>query len=357
MDDKLKSIVRYIYEDPKLGLTVNNTILNLKKKGIYFNESDVKKYLKSFEVNQVMSSQNNSYNSFVAEGPLEQFQIDLIYMPKSWWNKRYKYILTCVDVFSKVADMRPLKLKDDVTTTTAMLAILKNMGNPETIYSDQGAEFNNDVFLSMLKKRNIKIIFTQNHARFIESFNRTMKNRLYKYMEIKDDAKWYDVLDDILFSYNNTPHSATGFAPVDVSEENAGIIRMRLHKRAKRKVYEDIMEGDKVRIPIKQVVKKGYKQQWTYTKKAVDESLNNGLYLIDGKLYPRRDLMKVDEENLVKREEKPKRVRKIEKEVDKLGKAENSVEVRDLLGDVDMEQVRKIINEPARVTRSKAKRK
>ncbi len=41
--------------------------------------------------------------SFVAEGPLEQFQIDLIYMPKSWFNNGFKNIFACIDVFSKKA--------------------------------------------------------------------------------------------------------------------------------------------------------------------------------------------------------------------------------------------------------------
>jgi hypothetical protein len=45
--------------------------------------------------------------SFVAEGPLQQFQIDLIYMPKSWFDNGYKYIFACIDVFSKKADMIP----------------------------------------------------------------------------------------------------------------------------------------------------------------------------------------------------------------------------------------------------------
>ena len=37
---------------------------------------------KSLEVNQVLTKRSGDI-SFVAEGPLEQFQIDLVYMPKS----------------------------------------------------------------------------------------------------------------------------------------------------------------------------------------------------------------------------------------------------------------------------------
>ncbi len=56
-----------------------------------------------------MLTKRRSDISFVAEGPLEQFQVDLIYMPKSWFNNSFKYIFACVDIFSKKADMIPLK--------------------------------------------------------------------------------------------------------------------------------------------------------------------------------------------------------------------------------------------------------
>ncbi len=45
-------------------------------------------FLKSLEVklvNQVLTKRRGEI-SFVADGPLEQFQIDYIYMPKSWFN-------------------------------------------------------------------------------------------------------------------------------------------------------------------------------------------------------------------------------------------------------------------------------
>ncbi len=54
---------------------------------------------------------------FVAEGPMEKFRIDLVYMPKSWFNNGFKDIYCCVDVFSKKADMIPLKDMEQITTT------------------------------------------------------------------------------------------------------------------------------------------------------------------------------------------------------------------------------------------------
>ncbi len=70
--------------------------------------SKIHEFLKSLEVNEVLTiGKRRGDISFVAEGPLEQFKIDLIYMAKSRFNNGFKYIFACVDVFSKKADMIP----------------------------------------------------------------------------------------------------------------------------------------------------------------------------------------------------------------------------------------------------------
>ncbi len=96
-------------------------------------------------MNQALTKRRGDI-SFVAEGRLEQFQIDLVYMNKSWFNNCFKYIFCCIDVFSKKADMIPLKDRKQTTATKAFEKILDNIGIPKTIYSDQGSEFKNNTF-------------------------------------------------------------------------------------------------------------------------------------------------------------------------------------------------------------------
>jgi hypothetical protein len=47
---------------------------------------------------------DSGYHSFTPETPKQQFQIDLIMLPKPWRNNRYKYAMVCIDTFSKKAD-------------------------------------------------------------------------------------------------------------------------------------------------------------------------------------------------------------------------------------------------------------
>ena len=117
------------------------------------------------------------------------------------------------------------------------------MGIPKTIYSDKGSEFNNAVFLNLMKKNNIQVIFAIGHAPFVESFNRTMKNRMYKYMSLYDIDEWYKIIPDVLNGYNSTPHTVTGIAPNDVTEINAGDVLMKLLKRKKTKNMKTSTQG------------------------------------------------------------------------------------------------------------------
>jgi hypothetical protein len=145
----------------------------------------------------------------------------------------------------------------------------------------------------VLEKHNISIIFALDHAPFIEALNKTIKTRLYKYMAYKDTQNWSDALDILVNAYNNTPHSSTRISPNNITEENETQARMNMLRRARTKKYEEIEVGDKVRVPIIHKVKKGYKQQWTLETHTVEALKGEGVYEVDGALYPRKELQLV----------------------------------------------------------------
>ncbi len=71
-------------------------------------------------------------------------------MHKPWSNSRNKYSLVCIDIFSKMADMEPMKDKEADTCNKAMENIFKRLGVPDSIYCDEGSEFTNKKFLQLL---------------------------------------------------------------------------------------------------------------------------------------------------------------------------------------------------------------
>ena len=178
IDEKTAEYLQGLLKLPHVGSRgVDALYQEVKKQGKAYNTKlksgltleNIKEWYKSRE--KVQTHQRVSgYHSYTPDKPKEQFQIDLINMPKPWSNSRNMYSLVCVDIFTKMADMEPMKDKEADTCTKAMENIFKRMGVPESIYCDEGSEFTNKKFLQMLDSKNIKIIYATNHAPFVESF-------------------------------------------------------------------------------------------------------------------------------------------------------------------------------------------
>ena len=74
----------------------------------------------------------------------EIFAADLVEMQKfSKINKGYRYLLTCIDIFSKYAFVIPLKDKKGITIKNALQKI-SNERKPKFFWTDNGKEFYNN---------------------------------------------------------------------------------------------------------------------------------------------------------------------------------------------------------------------
>ena len=92
----------------------------------------------------------------------EIFAADLVEMQKfSKINKGYRYLLTCIDIFSKYAFAIPLKDKKGITIKNALQKIF-NKRKPKFLWTDNGKEFYNNQVNDLLEKNNIKLYSTNN---------------------------------------------------------------------------------------------------------------------------------------------------------------------------------------------------
>ena len=125
----------------------------------------------------------------------------------SKFNKRIKYLLCVIDLFSKYAFVVPLKDKKSSTIVDAFQSILdKSNRKPNKIWVDQGSEFYNNTFKNFLKNNDIEMYSTYNEGKSVvaERFIKTLKNKLYGHMTARSKNVYYDVLDDVVSTYNNT---------------------------------------------------------------------------------------------------------------------------------------------------------
>lgn len=182
-------------------------------------------------------------NRVFAPRGLYQFQADLVDVGAlSKHNDNYKFLLTVIDIFSKRAYVRPLKNKTGVEVTRAFASVLEEGGVPVKIQTDSGREFFNKHFEALMKKHKITHFATGSNlkAQTVERYNKSLKDRTWRYFTAKNTKRYIDVLQDFVFSYNNSYHSSIKMKPVEVTPEKT------------QQVFENLY-GD---IPIKKVLAK-----------------------------------------------------------------------------------------------------
>jgi transposase InsO family protein len=358
MDEKDIEYLQSLLKIPSVGARGVNAIYEeVKKQGkAYDNKTKsgftlakIKQWYESREKVQT-HKRGTGYHSYTPEHPRQQFQIDLIMLPKAWRNNKNMYALVCVDIFTKKADMEPMKDKEATTCNKAMEKIFDRLGIPKTIYSDEGSEFTNNSFIQLLDKHKIEIIYATNHAPFVESFNRTMKRMMDRYMEANDISSWTTIYRDLLNAYNNTKHSATGFAPNDINKEDIDTVRKNIKKRSRVKKYEEIKEGDSVRLQLKEkTFRKESDPRYSTELHQVERNNNDGVYIVDGTPHSRKDLQLVRGTVIPSKKPTAAQIK-----ADKVGKAAYNPVLKDLMGSrPTLEQVEQMINEPSMKKRGK----
>lgn len=201
-----------------------------------------------------------------SKGIDDLYQADLADMQNlSRFNDGFRFILTCVDVFSKRAFAVPVKDKRGPSIAQAFEKIF-SVSFPVMLQTDRGTEFLNVDVQTVFRKYNIRHYWSLNDdikAACVERFNRTIKTRIFRYMTHHRTNRWIDVLDSLITSYNRSYHRTIGMAPVDVTSENADIITRRMYPIKPKPVWKYEI-GDKVRIcKYKQIFDKGYLPNWT----------------------------------------------------------------------------------------------
>jgi len=157
---------------------------------------------------------------YKVSSPNELWQMDLMEMiPYAKINKGNRYILTCIDVYTRFARALPLKAKDGKSVAEAVSKMFKKE-KPRYIQTDLGKEFYNTHVKNVFKKFNIAKHYTvhsQYKAPHVERFNRTLREKLNRYFTHRGHKTWIHVLAKIIKTYNNTPHSSLFFEkPKDI---------------------------------------------------------------------------------------------------------------------------------------------
>ena len=124
--------------------------------------------------------------------------------------------------FRRYACVLPLKDKKGVNIVNALQKIISERRKPNKIWVDQGSEFYNNSFKDFLKINNIEMYSTYNEGKSVvaERFIRTLKNEVFKDMTAISKNFYFDVLDDIVYMYNNTVLRTIKVKRIDITHDS-----------------------------------------------------------------------------------------------------------------------------------------
>ena len=152
---------------------------------------------------------------------------DLVDMQKySKMNKGYKYIFTNIDIFSKYAWSFPLKSKTIKDIKPCFEKIFKQR-KPKYIWSDQESVFFSKEMLKFFEDNDIKIYHTYSNLKavIIERFNRSLRELMRKSFAKNNNTVWYNVLPNLIKTYNNRYHHTIKMKPINVNKTNEKYIK------------------------------------------------------------------------------------------------------------------------------------
>jgi transposase InsO family protein len=190
-----------------------------KSKNINYTIKQIKETIKKDNITQAFQKPKSSKqkSSFIAARPGFQFQIDITFITH---GKIDIPILTCIDVLTRFALAVKLKSKSSKEVSNAFEKIIKAIGSPKTVYHDEGKEFLNSDFQNLLNRYNIEQIIAKEHAAYIERFNRTLKDMLYKHFYRNSFLGFNQkVLNNYVNVYNNTYHNAIKMTPIEAIKD------------------------------------------------------------------------------------------------------------------------------------------
>ena len=148
--------------------------------------------------------------------PMQRIHIDIVGpLPRSRSGKRYIVTVQCS--FTKWAEAFPIP---NQRATTCARVLVKNWvcryGVPDSIHSEQGRNFESQVFQEMCPLLEInKTRSTSYHPEGngqIENLHKALKSMLKTRVE-DDPQSWDEHLDYCMMAFKNNIHSSTGHTP------------------------------------------------------------------------------------------------------------------------------------------------
>ena len=169
---------------------------------------------------------NKSGNKGITKAPLGSFPLSAhrfaswnmdIMGPLAPSTQGSKYILSCIECYTRWLELIPLKdIKSETIARALLTNIISRFGIPYSLYSDRGANFRSDIMkkvynvLGIIKKETLPYSPSSNGK--VERSNLFVINTL-RSMINEEQESWENHLPFVLLTYRASMHQFTGTTP------------------------------------------------------------------------------------------------------------------------------------------------
>ncbi len=235
-----KTYLKNIYYDPKHEASfrgIDALYRFVKKDGVYdLDKYTIQSWLRENETYSTHVAKNRPQHWYGITAPNPGYQYDVDTGFFDFGDGEFKKFIVMVDVFSRKAAARPVKDLKARTVKQALQEMLDELGPVAILRSDRGTEYKNRTVSSMLKRRNIKQVFSfpPYKSAMAEAMIKQIKNRLYKILQSKGRQDWWKYLSKVMQSYNASFHRMLGMSPNQVTDRNVPELWYKFkHRRMK----------------------------------------------------------------------------------------------------------------------------
>ena len=309
-EDYLNATIEGAYDATNYG-GLEKIYTFLRKQNINdISRKNIRDFLASQEQEQLLKSQKSATGKghLTAMYPYEIVQLDIYDLSRyETHNKGYKYILACVDIFTRKAFAEPMKTKTSEEVSINFKKILKQIGtNPKIIMSDNDSAFLSEPFENLLTAHNIILdpnALNDHHALgIIDNFAKRIKLTFAKIFIKKKTKDWKNHLYQVISKYNESDHtSIDNIKPNEADDEShfqqilsINIAKNEASNASKPKSKSsDLKINDNVRIRTSNIFTKASDVQFSNEVYKVVSINGNKIELNNNKIYTRANILKV----------------------------------------------------------------
>jgi transposase InsO family protein len=280
----------------------------LKNEGTNIPLKDVQSFVRAQPVRQVFAQNpwtKKKTGHITARELNDRWFADLIEQTSNPSREGHNYILIVQDVFSRRIFAKALRTKQPREVVSALRDIVAREEAPNSIETDQGAEFMAKATQRFTEDEGIRLAHKLPSQRNVHAtLDRAIASlrQILSRLEVEKKLDWADALEGAVSIYNRTPHDSLGnAAPNDVEKSEALQYAMKRENAQKaeenRQKDEDnanrLETRGNFRVAVDNFRQRGFKQRFGALREV--EAAGGGRVVDkEGRSYPIRNTLAVE---------------------------------------------------------------